>query len=278
MPSQAWTLAEEAAERAGVTLRPLESLRDADEVLRVMVATWGPHQLVPREMILALGESGNVPWLAVSGGDVVGYVLGWTGVGSPDGLHVHSHMLAALPDRRHRGVGYALKLAQRAQALDQGIRVVRWTFDPLVARNAYFNLGKLGTVADRFGRDFYGEMTDALNRGDRSDRLVVRWDLDRAPGPRTVSPAERVVLVRRDGEEPAPQPRTSGAAPSPQGALLEIPQGHAGIRERDAALARSWRDAVADALETCLSLGLVAVGFDRTSSTYVMAPDPGTES
>ena len=67
---------------------------------------------------------------------MIGYVLGWAGVDPDDGLHLHSHMLAALPDRRHRGVGYALKLAQRAQALDQGIDLVRWTFDPLVARNA----------------------------------------------------------------------------------------------------------------------------------------------
>ncbi len=53
-------------------------------------------------------------------------------------------MLAALPERRHRGVGHALKLAQRAQCLDQDIHLVRWTFDPMIARNAWLNLGKLG--------------------------------------------------------------------------------------------------------------------------------------
>ena len=154
-----------------------------------MIATWGNHQLLPREMIVALGRERERARPAPFDGDdlLIGYVLGWAGV-DEDGLHVHSHMLAALPDRRHRGVGFALKLAQRAQALDQGIHVVRWTFDPMVARNAWVNLGKLGAVADRFRRDFYGAMTDTLNEGERSDRLVVRWDLDREPGPRAASP------------------------------------------------------------------------------------------
>src|SRR2546423_6407382 len=146
-----------------------------------MIATWGEYQLLPREMIRALGESGNVPYGAFDDDELIGYVLDWAGVDG-EGLHVHSHMLATRPGRRHAGVGYALKLAQRARALDQGIHVARWTFDPLLARNAHLNMTKLGAIADRFHRNFYGEMTDTLNAGDRSDRLLVRWDLDLPPG------------------------------------------------------------------------------------------------
>ncbi|MFB3737763.1 MAG: GNAT family N-acetyltransferase [Candidatus Velamenicoccus archaeovorus] len=239
----AWELAHEAAGAAGVRLRPLDALEDADEILRVMIATWGEHQLVPREMLVALAHSGNVPYGAVREDEIVGYVLGWAGVDG-DGLHVHSHMLAVLPDRRHGGVGYALKLAQRAQALDQGIHVVRWTFDPMVARNAWFNLGKLGAVADRFSRDFYGQMGDLLNRGERSDRFVARWDLDREPGPRAVEAI----------------------------AVVEVPEDHAGLRERDPAAARLRRDEVADAVERQLELGRVAAAFDRERSAYLFVP------
>ena len=183
MGTSAWELAHTAAARSGVTLRPLTTVADAEAIVAVMIATWGEHQLLPSEMIVALAESGDVPFGAFDGEGLVGYVLGWAGVESQDGLHLHSHMLAALPSRRHKGVGFALKLAQRAQCLDQGIHVVRWTFDPMIARNAWLNLGKLGAVADRFRRNFYGAMSDSLNAGERSDRLVVRWDLDREPGP-----------------------------------------------------------------------------------------------
>jgi predicted GNAT superfamily acetyltransferase len=239
-----WAHAHAAAAAADVSLRPLTSVQDAESVLEVMIATWGNHQLLPREMIVALGESGNAPYGALADGLLVGYVLGWAGV-DRDGLHVHSHMLATLPHRRHRGVGFALKLAQRAQALEQGIRVVRWTFDPMVARNAWLNLGKLGAVADRFRRDFYGRMSDTLNEGERSDRLVVRWDLDAEPSPRP-TPAEVVTVT--------------------------VPPDYAAMRERDPEAARAARDETAAALESLLAAGRIVVGFDRERSAYLLAP------
>ena len=243
MDRSPWESAHAAAAAAGVSLRPLTTLDDADGILEVMIATWGNHQLLPREMIVALGESGNAPTGALDDrGGLLGYVLGWAGV-DEGGLHVHSHMLATVPDRRHHGVGTALKLAQRAQALDQGIHTVRWTFDPMVARNAWVNLGKLGAVADRFRRDFYGRMSDTLNEGERSDRLVVRWDLDREPGPREAPADAHTVTVPRDYPE---------------------------LRERDPEAAGAARDETAAALETHLSEGRIAIGFDRDRSAYLM--------
>jgi predicted GNAT superfamily acetyltransferase len=269
-PGPAWGLARSAAEAANVDLRPLFSLDQFDDAIGIMVATWGPFQLPPREVITALAHSGNVPLGAYVDERLVGFVLGWAGV-DEEGLHVHSHMLAALPERRHRGVGFALKLGQRAQALDQGIHVARWTFDPLVARNAWLNLGKLGAVADRFGRAFYGEMTDDINRGDRTDRLVVRWDLDPDPVPRPVPDGLPTVLAA-DGDPDAPVP-VAGSAPSAGGGIVEVPREHSDIRKRDADLASRWRDAAADALEACFGAGLIVGAFDRDRSGYVLVPE-----
>jgi predicted GNAT superfamily acetyltransferase len=267
--SEAWALAERAADAAGVELRPLRSLEDCDAIIEVMIATWGDHQTIPREMIRALGESGNVPYGAFAGEDLIGYVLGWAGVDPQEGLHLHSHMLATLPDRRHGGVGYALKLAQRAQGLEQGISVARWTFDPLVARNAYFNLHKLGAVADRFERNFYGEMTDALNRGERSDRFVIRWDLERDPGPRAFDTDAPPVIDERWNFTGLPSAAENGV-------LVPVPVDLLELRDRDAGLAGRSRDAVADAIEACLAARLVAVAFlrDEGTSGYAMAKEP----
>jgi predicted GNAT superfamily acetyltransferase len=265
----AWELAREAARSAAVELRPLGSEGDFDAAIEVMTATWGPYQLLPREVLTALAHSGNVPWGAFDGDRLVGFVLGWAGV-DDEGLHVHSHMLAALPDRRHRGVGYALKLAQRALALDQGIAVARWTFDPLVARNAWFNLGKLGATADRFGRSFYGDMTDDLNRGDRTDRLVARWALEPAPAPRPV-PEDLPTVLAALGDPAAPEPR-AGEQPGGRGGIAEIPRDHPALRSQDPSLGARWRDAVADVLEACFAAGFVVTGFDRDRSAYVLGP------
>lgn len=259
-----WTLAHEAAATAEVRLAPLVSVEECALIEEVETATWGAFQLVPREVLRALADSGNVPWGAFEGEALVGFVLGWAGVDGA-GLHVHSHMLAVLPGRRHGGVGYALKLAQRALALEQGIGVVRWTFDPLVARNAYFNLNKLGAVVDRFERDFYGEMTDVLNRGERSDRGFIRWDLEPDPGPRGVpAPSEAIVVLGRDGDAVGER-----AVPAGHPVLVEVPPEIGDVRERDADVAGAWRDAIADAFETCLGAGLVATSFDRRRSAYV---------
>ena len=80
-----------------------------------------------------------------------------------------------------RNVGYALKLHQRAWALQRGIATITWTFDPLVRRNAYFNLAKLGVRATRYLPNFYGAMQDPINAGDDTDRLLVDWDLASPP-------------------------------------------------------------------------------------------------
>jgi predicted GNAT superfamily acetyltransferase len=263
--SEAWEFAHRAAAAAAVDLRPLGSLEDADRIMRVVSATWGDEQSLPRELLRAFAESGNVPYGAFAGEDLVGCVIGWVGVDPNEGLHVHSHMLATIPAERLRGVGYALKLAQRAQALDHGIRFVRWTFDPLVARNAYFNLRKLGAVADRFERNYYGQMTDALNRGDRSDRFMVRWDVEAPPGPWTVTYTGDPTVVRRAADE---RPERIGDVVG-EAAIVEIPREHGEIRSSDPDLAMAWRDAVADAAEACLARGLVAASFDRARSAYV---------
>ena len=269
--SQAWILANAAAARAGVALRPLETSSQADAIASVLGATWGDHSL-PRETVIALAAAGNVPYGAVVGDTLVGYVLGWAGVTPEDGLHVHSHQLAALPEFRHRGIGYALKLAQRAQALDQGISLIRWTFDPLVSRNAWFNLVKLGASADRFLPHFYGEMTDAINAGEPSDRLLVRWELDREPaGPSEAGPSEeegRYVLNRSDqGDLPRP---TDVAVPPDDGiALIRIPREYHELRSRDPGLGEAWRRATAEALTGCFDAGYIVCGY-TSDATYIL--------
>jgi predicted GNAT superfamily acetyltransferase len=239
-----WDLVTAAAEAAAVTIRALDHPDDGDAVNDVIDRTWG-GQHVDRELVRALGYSGNDVWGAFAGADMIGFALGWSGV-DEEGLHVHSHMVATIPDRRHAGVGFTLKLAQRAAALDRGIGLMRWTFDPMVARNAWFNLGKLGILADRFFPDFYGRMTDALNAGDRSDRLVARWILAREPGP--------WVLTGSVAAEEIP-----------------VPAEYADLRAEDPAAASAERDRVRDALHAAFDRGAIVVGFDRASSSYVVA-------
>jgi predicted GNAT superfamily acetyltransferase len=251
----------------------LTDLTGAQALSDVIRATWGDWSVPPPEFIRAIQASGNVPVGAVSVEDasLVGFALGFLG---PDqqGIHLHSHMLAVIPGRRSGGIGYALKLAQRAAALDAGVHVARWTFDPLQARNAYFNITKLGTAADRFHRHFYGDMGDTLNAGDRSDRLEARWDLDREPGRAPADPKDpfEVLGVTGDG---AP-----GPVLEPQGgpAVVRVPEDYGALRSSNREVARGWRDAMAEALEACIGAGLEATGFLREGAYVFTSPEEST--
>jgi predicted GNAT superfamily acetyltransferase len=117
-------------------------------------------------------------------------------------------------------------------------------------------------------------MTDEINRGDRTDRLVIRWDLDPEPRPRIVPDGLPTVLAA-DGDPDAPVPVLE-SAPAAEGAVVQVPREHADLRQRDADLASRWRDASAEALEACLGAGLVAGAFDRDRSAYVMVPEATT--
>lgn len=268
-----WRVALDAAGRAGVALRPLEDLEDADRARHLIDSVWG-EQVLPRELIRAFQHAGTTLIGAEERDRFVGFVFGFAGL--EPYLHVHSHMLAVLPPWRSRGVGFALKLAQRAACLDHGIEEVRWTYDPLVARNARFNLVKLGADAVRLLPAFYGEMTDRLNRGDRSDRFEVRWHLrsdrvERALRGEATRPPLGEPLLRIEGGPDHPEPVETAAAAGP-GATVAVPDDHLALRREDPELGRRWRDAAARCFQRCFERGLVAAWMSRTHG-YVFQPE-----
>lgn len=173
--AEAGRQAEAAAEAADVVVRMADP-GDMNAVIGMFERTWGPGRSPDRSMLLALDYAGNTVLIATAGGKPVGATLGF--LGWSDGIHLHSHMAAVVPWRRSGGVGYALKLFQRYVCLQQGVADMRWTFDPLIRRNAHFNLIKLGAEVVKFLPDFYGRLDDAVSGSDQSDRFEVQWRLD----------------------------------------------------------------------------------------------------
>jgi predicted GNAT superfamily acetyltransferase len=255
-------VAREVADAAGVGLTPVQDMDDAASAARVVAAVWGEDILDPA-LLWAMTFAGNVAMLARRGPDVVGFVMGF--LGTDGGLHLHSHILGVLPEHRSAGVGHALKLAQRAACLERGVDEIRWTYDPLVARNARFNLVKLGTVATRMLPHFYGDMRDAVNRGDRSDRFEVRWRLrseraERAIRAEAPSPSGGPTLLVAEGPADAPVPVATGEAAVP-GSRVAVPRDYHALRAREPGLADRWRSAAAAAFADCFEAGLAGTWF-----------------
>lgn len=224
----------------GLEIRPLASLEDARAASALFDRIWRERRIMGAPLLRAMASHGGQVLGAFEGGEMVGAQAGLVGI--VDGAPVlHSHITGVAEEVQGRGVGFALKVAQREWCLEHGIDRVTWTFDPMIARNARFNLVKLGAVADRFHRDYYGEMSDAFNVGDRSDRLEVVWELR----------SDRVERALR------------GEATGPTGPTVEIPPDYHAVRAEDPEAARRARDAVADALEAAFAEGSRATWFDR---------------
>ena len=164
-----------ASVAAGVVIDNLDG-SDVRAVELIIDQVWGPDQVAPSTLLRGIAHAGNTLLLALKSERPAGFTFGY--LGWERSLHLHSHMTAVSPGVTSLGVGYALKLAQRAACLEHGVTEIRWTYDPLVARNAYFNLVKLGASVIAFHPDFYLRMDDKINSGDRTDRFEVSWRLD----------------------------------------------------------------------------------------------------
>ena len=161
-------------------IKELEQMAEMQALAELFATIWGRpgEPPVDASTLRALSHSGNYVAGAHAQGRLVGGLIGWMGGHPPRDLHLHSHILGVLPDTETRGLGFALKQHQRTWCMERGVMSIMWTFDPLVRRNAYFNLNKLGADAVEYLENFYGAMNDGINTDDESDRFVIRWTLD----------------------------------------------------------------------------------------------------
>lgn len=256
-------------------------LSDIDELTAVsnlLSQVWGRNpgaSSLPADLLRAMSTAGNYVAGASLDSRMVGGCVGF--FGTPDERILHSHIAGvAVPSRVHH-VGFALKQHQRAWALDRGVSVIKWTFDPLVRRNAYFNLVKLAAGAVAYLPNFYGPMADEINAGDQTDRLLIRWDLGQAEVLAALAGMPLVCDGSAELRNGASVGLGCGADQRPvQGVmtaarvLVAVPSDIEALRRTDRAVAASWRSALRDVLGGLMADGGRIVGFDR-AGWYVVA-------
>jgi predicted GNAT superfamily acetyltransferase len=130
--------------------------------------------LVPLRMFVVSQKIGGQTIGAFQGDELVGFAFSIPGSRAGH-AYLHSHMLAVRNSFRNHGLGRRLKLAQRDDAIQQGIELLEWTFDPLEIKNAHLNLSRLGAIARRYSVNHYGHSSSPLQGGLPTDRLVAEW-------------------------------------------------------------------------------------------------------
>ena len=242
-----------AAVAAGVVVREVTSVDEQGAVVRLLSEIWGrslDNPPVPPELLRAFAKAGNYISAAFEDGNIVGATIGFHS--TPEKHALHSHIAGVRPQLAGRAVGFAMKQHQRAWALSRGIDAIEWTFDPLVARNAHFNITKLRAMPIEYLTNFYGVMPDVINGDDETDRLLVRWSLRE---PEVVDAASGIAAVV--------DPYGPGID------CVRVPADIERLRTTDLALARQWRLDVRDRLASALAEGGRVVGFDRTAGYLV---------
>ena len=250
------------------TIRPFRTHQDYEACIALQEATWGTgfSELVPMALMIVSQRLGGVAAGAFDeDGSLAGFIFGISGI--EDGIAVHwSDMLAVRADCRGDGLGIRLKSYQRDAVLENGIRRMYWTFDPLESQNAYINLARLGIVAREYVENMYGQTDSPLHRGIGTDRFVALWQLDAPRVERRLAAEESVPAIEELAEVPRVldcAPESSSAWPEPAASetpranqvLAAIPSDIQALKSASPELAARWREATRTVLQSYLSDG-----------------------
>lgn len=251
-------------------IRPLRTRAELAACVALQEATWGAaySDVVPASVMQATAKMGGVVTGAFDAeGGLLGFVYGITGVRGGETAH-WSHMLAVREDARDRGVGVALKESQRRELRARGVASVYWTFDPLVARNAHFNLNRLGVEVQEYVPDFYGASGSALHELG-TDRFVVKWRLEAEAG--RGGAAGSAASSGDSGGAPA-----AGSGNRLHGAEVAVPSDIDALRAESLETATAWRRTTRAAFASLLGAGYRVRAFEPgpERARYLLAP-PG---
>src|SRR5205807_4996529 len=187
--------------RAGVEVREVFSIEEYDTCIKLQREAFGlpDLEISPRRHLIVSRMAGGWTLGAFIEEKLVGFVHHMAAAHG-DRIFGYSHMMAVAVEYQNRGVGAQLKWAQRERALAEGRDFIKWTFEPMRARNAHFNLNRLGANIREYAVNFYG--TDYGNPAGKtigmdSDRLFAGWEM-RSPRVEALSGGRQYRLVKPD--------------------------------------------------------------------------------
>jgi predicted GNAT superfamily acetyltransferase len=242
------------------TIRELTTIEEFDGCVYLQREAFGlPElELSPRRHLIVSRQAGGWTLGAFAAERMVGFVHHLAAVRETNEIFGYSHVMAVAKDYQNRGIGARLKWAQRERALAEGRRLIKWTWDPMQARNAHFNLNRLGAIVETYAGNFYGvdydsDLTLEEQPGLPSDRLFATWNID----------SVRVTALASGSPAPIEaRPVTSVAIPTEWNAFVKD----------DARRAREEQARVRAEFKKAFDQGLVCAGFERGTdySRYVL--------
>jgi predicted GNAT superfamily acetyltransferase len=271
------------------SIRLLHNLDEMHEAVELQKTYWGTslESVVPAHMLFSLATAGGHVFAAFDGAKMVAVLIGFLGTDIQEqsrpamaNLRIVSKRMIVLPEYRGQGVGYKLKKRQREFAMRQGIRLVTWTFDPMLATNAHLNIRKLGAISTSYLENYYGTSNEGgLSRTGTSDRLLVEWWVTNRRVEERFNGSRGLINLKQYLEADTPIANASSVnsaglvVPSqtvvtPEGslALVEIPTTYDALIRDNLPLAIQWQTHIRSVMKGFFTYGYTVTDFVR--STY----------
>ena len=257
--------------RGKILIRRLSTFEDYLACERLQEETWGRgfRGLVSSSTLLVCQKIGGIAAGAFDRkGLLIGFVFGMAGY--RDGKPIHwSDMLAVNPEWRDAGIGTQLKLFQRDEARKLGIGEITWSFDPLVAKNAHLNLGRLGAVIVEYVPDMYPDMASDLHRDLGMDRCIAVWQTappqqensDSGGSHTPIEIGENLPVVNTLPDQKGTNVPLVRPLPDAPRILIEVPEDIHAVRQSSEDTARRWRESTRHAFLHYLGRGYRVVSF-----------------
>jgi len=237
---------------------------EAASHLEAVIWGWDVQFASPTNVMRVTALKGGLVLCAYDGETMIG--MSWAFPARCDGKWVlWSHVAGVLPEYRRSRVGAGIKWGQRVWALENGYEQIRWTFDPLQAGNANFNLRVLGAMTHKIMENVYGVYDDALNPGLPTDRFETVWKLNDARVERLAN--GEVISAPQMPEhtllEYAEDRLQTGTTPAAAMLRAEIPANFSQLGRENPTLAREWQMALRLSLADAFARGYAVTDFIR---------------
>jgi predicted GNAT superfamily acetyltransferase len=224
---------------------------DAALISQVFDEVWSVNSMVSPEIIVASlhnGAYGSVVWDGDLPVAAAFAIVGKSLTEQPSELNLHSHAAGVVQSHAGQGIGAQLKMHQWHWAREHDFATITWSFDPLVRRNAWFNMVKLGAQVTNYYQNFYGELDDGINAGEQSDRVLVQWQVLAAGEPQSLK-----VVTEHVGD-----------------VVIATPENIEVLRNTDKSEAQVWRARQRAAFEESIGNGFSVRGLNAEYS-YVLS-------
>lgn len=273
-----------------ITIKKIKNVEDLENVVEIEKSAWGMpdyKETTPVHILKAIVENGGIILGAFDKNKMIGFNMGWA-VGCGEKQYFYSHMTGVLQEHKYKNIGYRLKLTQREEVLKLGIKLIKWTFDPLQSLNLNFNLEKLGAIGRIYKENYYGNIRDSINEGLETDRFEAEWFIssnyvnNKIQGKIKTPPfedlkesgafiaVEREIRgeVKNDKQVQIEVPIKNNFKQESKVVLIAIPKDVSSIRDFNKELAKTWRIYTRDAYKFYLSNGYIAAGYTKDKRNY----------